>query len=156
MVKTYIYRREDTDELIEVPFSVMIEQEAGFITLPDGVSARRCLHLEIERDGKPERQKMAPACDREIVSDTLGFGQHQLDDFERDRQQHGFTGVEFIPDRDVPEFRRVKCSSQKEFERYLSHRGYVNQTGLGGVRLTQEDLDRAADLVTRHLSVGGK
>jgi hypothetical protein len=145
--KTYLYRREDTGEVIEVPFAVMIDQKDGYITLEDGVLARRCLHLE--RDGQPEKTKVDATTDRPIVSDALGFTEHQFEEFEQDRVKNGFSGVEFIRDPRVPEFFQVKCASRAEHERYVKHRGYVNKTGIGGVRLTQEDLDRAKTLVER-------
>ena len=43
----YKFRREDNGQVVEVPFEVMMQQDvAGYITLEDGVQARRCAHLE--------------------------------------------------------------------------------------------------------------
>lgn len=148
----YKFRREDTGEVVEVPWDVMMTQDAaGYIEI-DGVPAKRCWHLEeheTKRAAQPPKQLGQP-----IVSDTLGFGQCCLADMEKDRQDHCFSGVEFIRDPDVPEFYRVKCSSRREYDRYVKHRGYVNATGVGGLRLTQEELDRAAELATRGLDDG--
>ena len=150
---SYLFRREDDGEVVEVDFEQMMWQDrAGYITLPDGCQAKRCLHLELERDGRRVASRpIETGTPRTIVSDSLGFGEHQLADFEQDRQQSGFLGVEFVRDPQVPQFFQVKCSSRAEYERYVKHRGMVNKTGIGGVRLTQEDLDRAADLATRNI-----
>lgn len=144
----YLYRREDNGELVEVSWLVMIHQQGGYITLPDGVTARRCLHLETDRDGRPPPSEK-PHLDRPIVSDALGFGEHQLADFEEDRKRNRFTGIEFTRDPQVPEFFQVRCKSRAEFNRYTKHRGMVNRSSFGGVRLTQADLDRAKELVER-------
>jgi hypothetical protein len=145
--KTYLYRREDNGEVVELPWPAPLDQVGGYVTLPDGVAAKRCLYLELERDGRPEKSKQPEIVDREIVSDNMGFGQSVYAEYEADRQRHGFTGVSFQPDPQTPEFFRVHCSSRRTYDRYLKHRGLVNRTGIGGVRLTQEDLDRAATLV---------
>lgn len=144
MERTYIFRREDTGELIEQPFSAVLQQDmAGYITLPDGAQAKRCVHLE---ECQKRKVKQAPLPARPVVSDALGFGQHQLAEFEEDRQRNGFGGVEFVRDPAVPEFFQVKCSSRREFNRYARHRGYENKSTFGGVIFSQEDLDRARRL----------
>ncbi len=150
--RQYAFRREDNGKLTWVPWAVMIMQDrAGFITLSDGAQARRCLSEEnYASPQKMERTETGLA--RTITSDALGFGQHQFGEFEEDRRQHGFSGVEFVRDPQVPEFYQVKCRSRDEFNRYLSHRGYVQQSSLGGVRLSQSDLDRAANLASRSIS----
>ena len=151
--KTYLFRREDTGEIVEVPWATMIEQQGGWITI-DGVPSRRCIHLEIERDGKPQRQaeKRSEGANT-IFSDALGFPQQSFSEFEEDRQRNGFSGVEFTRDPQVPEFYQVKCATRAEFNRYMKHRGYVQKSGIGGVRLTQDDLDRAKEMVERgHVS----
>lgn len=84
-----------------------------------------------------------------IVSDALGFGAHQLAEMEADRKMNGFSSVEFKPDPHVPEFIQVHCESRRDFDRYTKHRGYVQKSGMGGVRLTQAQLDRAAAMVSR-------
>jgi hypothetical protein len=150
MSKAYLYRREDNGCLVEVDFATMMEQKCGFITLPDGVEARRCVHLEIERDG---RQKAAPVreIEKPIVSDALGFPQHQLAEFEQDRAKHGFGGVEFTPDPRVPEFYQVRISGKREYQRYLKHRQMHdrNSRNGGGQALSPELLERAAAIVKR-------
>jgi len=41
MTETYPFRREDNGEIVEVPFETMIQHRYGWITLEDGVEARR-------------------------------------------------------------------------------------------------------------------
>lgn len=84
-----------------------------------------------------------------LVSDAMGFPQQQFDEFEVDRQRHGFSDVEFRRDPEVPEFFQVLCATPAARDRYAKHRGMVNRTGIGGLRLTQADLDRAGGMVER-------
>lgn len=151
--KMYLFRRTDNDAIVEVPWGVMIEQDAaGFITLSDGVQARRCVHLELDRDGRQGRTGESRCVASPSPSDTLGFPCQQLATFEEDRVRNGFTDVEFAPDPLAPEFYQVRFGSHDARDRYTRHRGYVNKTGLGGVRLTQAELDRAAEFVGRRFA----
>ena len=143
----YLFRREDNGEIVAVPWEMMIDQEYGFITLPDGVSARRVSHLEKSQGCKKVKNEFAEG--KEIVSDSLGFTEAQLCDFENDRVAHGFTGIEFRRDPTENTFIQVCCKSRNEFNRYMAHRGFVNKSSFGGVRLSQEDLDKAKELVER-------
>lgn len=147
----YLFIREDNGAVVEVDFPTMLAQDrAGYITLRDGVQARRSLHLETLRDGKRTRlPRKANATPPKIISDSLGFGRDCLEEMERDRVANGFSGVSFVPDPQVPEFYQAHCSSRRDFLRYSKHRGYVVKNGIGGVRLSQEELDRAAELVSR-------
>ena len=138
MTETYPFRREDNGEIVEVPFETMIQHRYGWITLEDGVEARR-VHRE---ERKPKRREVRTGS-REIVSDALGFGQHQFDEMEADRRGNGFDGVEFRRDPSVPEFFQVKCSSRAEFNKYMRHRGFEQRTGIGGVMLSEDELRRA-------------
>jgi hypothetical protein len=140
----YKYRKDD-GTIIEVPWEVMIEQKDGFITLEDGSLAQRCLHLEEHGRAQSQGREHAPVCPH-IVSDSLGFGQHQLADFRTDAERNGFA-VEFKPDPRVPEFYQVHCESRAEMDRYIKHRGMVNASGIGGVRLTEDELRQAEERV---------
>lgn len=137
------FRREDDGRIVDVPYDVAIRHSYGWITLEDGVQARRVP----EEKPKKKPRKVAQTGSRPIYSDALGFGQHQLADFEADRLANGFTGVEFVRDPAVPEFLQVKCNSRDEFNRYAAHRNLPNKGSIGGVRLTQEELDRASEFV---------
>lgn len=144
--KLYIFRREDNDELVEVPWCDMIRQDAaGYIEI-DGVQAHRCVHLEIERDGERRKTKAPEGSGRqEIVSDSLGFGILQLADFENDRDNNGFSGIEFTQDPQVPEFFQVRCNSRREMDAYTKHRGFYNKTNVSGSALSPEMLQAAID-----------
>ena len=149
MKKKYLYRREDNGEIVEVDWETMMTQRNGYITLDDGVDAKRCVHLEDERYGKPERQSRKVLLDRPIVSDNLGFGQHQYAEMEEDRRRNGFTDVEFVRDPHTPEFYQVHCGSRKSRDAYARHRSFSNSTSIGGVRFTKEELEGAMALVSR-------
>jgi len=86
-----------------------------------------------------------------VVSDALGFPEQCLGDRRAELKKHGFTDIEFRRDPRVPEFFQVHCASEAARDRYARHRGLVNRTGSlgGGPMLSQEDLDRAAELVSR-------
>lgn len=96
--------------------------------------------VEVGAETKSGSQQM------EIVSDELGFGEYQLNDFEKDRTANGFSGIEFTRDPMVPQFIQVRCKSRSEFEKYAAHRGLPNRTStLGaGAMITASDLEKAA------------
>src|SRR5688572_23551202 len=97
---SYIYRRMDNDQLVTVDFATMLDQKDGFILLPDGVFARRCVHLE-KQEKKKERKK--GKLQAEIVSDALGVTCHQVDEFRATAKAQGHQ-VEFTPDPHEPMF----------------------------------------------------
>lgn len=146
----YAFRREDNDRIVWVNWQTMMEQDvAGFITLPDGVAARRCVYLEGEAPRRaPQQQRSSPM---PVISDSLGFPAQALEERVAQRDLHGFTDIEFHRDPRVPEFYQVHCASEAARDRYAKQRNMVNRTGSlgGGVMLSQEDLDRAAELVSR-------
>lgn len=146
---TYQFRREDNDEIVELSFEQMMTQDAaGYVTLPDGVVARRV------PTGNLRMRATAPqgAPKQKWTSENLGFGDHVLAEMEEDRVRNGFTGTEFVRDPDCPEFVNVEFSSQRERARYMRHRGFFERNGRkSGVTMTQADLDRAADLVNRDI-----
>ncbi len=142
---TYTFIREDNGKEVEVDFETMMEQDtAGFIRLKDGVAARR------KSTGSFKRKIEAETGTKPIPpSDSLGFTVLQLDDFEADRKSHGFTGVEFVPDPLEPTFMQVKCSSRREWERYVKHRGFVDKNRTAGVSISADDLERAKTMLFR-------
>jgi len=148
---SYLFRREDNDAVVELSFAeAMAADCAGFVTLSDGVTAKRCVHMEGRSKPRPARDgSTAPF--RMKPSDALGFGQHQLADFEEDRARNNFTGVEFVRDPQVPEFIQVQCDSRQTYNRYAKHRGYVNKNDLGGVILSEKELEGARIMVERSL-----
>ena len=145
----FAFKREDNDEIVWVDWTTMMGQIGGFITLSDGVEARRCVYLEGGSPSPaPPVQRGSPV---PVVSDALGFPKQCLKEREAQRQEWGLADIEFRRDPRVPEFYQVHCGSEAARDRYARHRNMVNRTGSlgGGVMLSQEDLDRAAELVSR-------
>lgn len=146
----YRFMRQDTGEIVSVTFDDMIRQdEMGYITLPDGVKARR-VYRDSDTVSRPDRVRV----DHRPIppSDAMGFSEHQLAEFEFDRQQNHFSGVEFVRDPTCPTFYQVKCSSRKEWERYVKHRGLVVKNKTVGAALTPSALERAAEMVSRRFA----
>lgn len=134
----YAFEREDNGQIVHVDFQTMMSHFAGWITLPDGVRAKR-IH---EPTMKPERiqEHTGP-----LVSENLGFGFYQLDEHEAFRQRHGFTGVEFKPDPRLPQYYNVYFSGPAERERYIKARGMAdgNSRNGSGAGVTKEELAEA-------------
>ena len=142
MADEYKFRREDNGEIVEVDFRTAIEAHHGWITLPDGVEAKRVHDSPLRA-----RETCVKTGSRAIVSDSMGFCDFQLQDFEADRKANGFTDVEFVRDPAVPGFMQVKCGSRDTYNKYAAHRGYDNKNSMGGMRLSEEDMARAVDFV---------
>lgn len=142
----YEFRREDNGKSVTLGFDAMMSQDvAGYVTLPDGVKARRV------HDGKPigkqaEHRAMAGA--PILPSDALGFTAHQFAEFEADRKHHGFHGVEFVRDKSYDKFFQVKCSSRKEWEKYVAHRQMVDKNKSSGAALSAVQLRKAQEKVS--------
>lgn len=157
---SYIFRREDDGDLVEVPFEIMIQQDSGgYITLTDGIQAKRCVHLEMTRDNSPA--KRCTSTDGEflkpIVSDALGCTAHGLAELEADRKAHGFSGVEFVQDPREPGFFQAKFQSRSEWTRYMKHRGMYDRSSKGAVNfLSEEDFAKAAELASRSVKLSLK
>jgi hypothetical protein len=145
MEDRYEFTREDTGEIVEVDYATMIQHSRGWITLPDGVQAKRVSSGSKRWRAGENIGKQYGA--RAYVSDSLGFGQHQWEEFEKDRQAHGFSDVEFVRDPTCPEFYQVRCATAQARDRYAKHRGFDNKTGIGGVRFAPGELERAASMV---------
>jgi len=105
------------------------------------------------KDGKVVERGVAESSARagtpDHVSDSLGFGKRQLAEMEADRKANGFGGIEFVPDPQVEGFCQVKYASSSDYDRYARHRGFVNATGVGGVIVSVEELNRAKEIVSR-------
>lgn len=139
----YRFVREDNGKEIEVDFLTMMAQDAaGYITLDDGTRARRVLDIATVSATKcrdPQNANQTPP-----VSDALGFPIHQLAEFEYDRTQNSFHGVEFKPDPTCPEFMQVHFASHRDRDRYMKHRGVVDRNKTAGAALSKKDLEDAA------------
>jgi hypothetical protein len=147
--KKYAFRRERDGNIVWVDWAAMLESQNGYITLADGTEARRCAHLERResRRGGPQVGGTPPPA----VSDGVGFPEQCLEKYQADLDSSRLTGIEFKRDPACPEFYQVHGSSRAALDRYIRHRGLVNRTGSlgGGLKLSQEDMDRAAELVSR-------
>ncbi len=150
----YLFRREDNGRIESLSFLEMMAMDAaGFVTLADGVQARRCRTAEtiIAVDKQEARKEL----EKPILSDSLGFCANQLADFEADRVKHGFTGVEFVREPGLPEFIQVKISSAAEWARYVKHRGMCdrNSRNGGGVAFTPEQMEDAKQRILQKYPV---
>lgn len=156
MSETYAYRREDDHrvEWVDFEHGPLAQDRAGFITLADGVQAKRCHGME-DRELKPTSKAPPSAVGAPVVSDSLGFPEQCLEGRQRQLQELGCKGIEFKRDPKCPEFIQVHGASRAALDRYTRKRGMVNRTGSlgGGVLLSQEDLDRAAELVGRDKAI---
>lgn len=146
---TYPFRREDSGEIVQLTFEQMMDMDvAGYVTLPDGTAARRV------RDGSGNFRQRGEAVKlvdgRPWYSDSLGFGDHCLDEMIDDRNRHGFKGVDFVPDPDCEGFVQVRIDSPAERRRYLKHRGMIDANGSKmGVAVTAAELAQAEQTVRR-------
>jgi hypothetical protein len=150
---SYIFRREDNGELVELGFPEMMEMSAmGTVILPDGAVARRCRHLE-PQSANQTGERIKPCSTAPIVSDALGFIEDQHGDFETDRVRNGFTNTEFVRDKDVPQFYQVKFGSEREKRRYMKHRMFKDQNSRNGSNtMTAAQLEQAKALILARFS----
>ena len=143
----YEFRREDNDEVVLLGFEQMMEQDSmGCVTLPDGSVVRRVRTGE----GFRKRDVVKLAHDAHIVSDALGFGEHELHKYEADRNAKKIN-VEFKEDPTAPGFYQVHADDKKEFAKYMRLRGFVdrNSRNGGGAFMCPETLSRAKEIVLR-------
>lgn len=145
--QTYRFYREDTGEPVEVDFATMMGQDvAGYITLPDGVQARR------DRSGPlTAKTSEPPPGGRGFLppSDNLGFQQGEFAEKEADRVAHGFTGVEFVRDPHEPSFFQVRCADWRTFEKYAKHRKLVVRNRHSGACIDGVQLKRVKQRFSR-------
>lgn len=152
IAETICIFRKDDGQLIDIPFSQIIDKQGsdGFLQLEDGTWAKRCVQLELERDGKTRRAKQEDAkhsLNLTMVSDALGFGDHQLADFEADRRANNFQGIEFVRDPTYSRFIQVKCNCPATYERYVKHRNQIINNKVTGQLISQAELERAGEMV---------
>lgn len=85
-----------------------------------------------------------------IISDSLGFCEHQYEEMEVHRVKNGHTDIEFVRDPKVPEFIQVKCGSEEAKRRYMKTRGFSdNNTRNGSKAMFNEDIMREAERMMR-------
>jgi len=147
MSKKYTFQREDDEKLIQVDYETMMTQQAGFIELPDGVSARRVHELAVRKKAENEVKTGTVV----HASDALGFPIEQIGDFEKDRVKHGFNGVEFRPDPSEPTFVRPHFTSKGQWEKYVKHRGMIDKNSVNGsgAVMSPEIFEKSKEIVLR-------
>jgi hypothetical protein len=136
-------------KIVKVSFEQMMEAKAGFLTLPDGRTAKR-----VYPPSEKTSTKIDPGATPRIVSDAMGFSISAIKEFEADRVANGHTGIEFRPDPDVPEFVQVHCSSQAAKDRYMKHRAMHDRNSRNGSSAIMSDylMDKSRELVSRKRS----
>lgn len=160
----YVFRvyeqGQPTDELVELDFEQMMEQDAGgFLTLPDGREARRQQHLEAGAD-KRVTSAATSGVHRPTVSFQLGVPAAQVQQFREDARANGFTDVEFVRCKDTAaiggEFYDCKISGPRQRSEYIKHRGMFDRTGALGLGagsvLNGELIERTKKLLGRQSS----
>ena len=158
--------RKDDGTLIDIPFSEVIRKQdgGGIIQLEDGSYAKRCVQAELDRDGKGKkiaREDVKHSVNLTMISDALGFGEHQLAEFEADRKANNFQGIEFIRDPTERRFIQVKCNCPATFERYVKHRdqgsgNMVINNKVTGTLFSRADLEKASEIVSLRYGSGVK
>jgi len=95
----------------------------------------------VEVEDRAELPRQVP------LSDAMGFPEGSLAKFEAHRKSHGCSGVEFVRDKDVPQFYQVKCDSWRDRDKYMQKRRMWNdeKTHAGGI--TAAELRKAEELV---------
>ena len=144
----YLYRRDDNGEVVEVGFEQMIEQDfSGYITLEDGVDAKR-VHVQQSRS-EPKSEKIKETA--KDVSDSLGFTELQLNDFENHRKQAGCRGVEFKRDPTEPTFFQVHFDSPQAKAKYIKSRGMSDNNSRNGGQtpMPPEQFEKAKEMFLR-------
>lgn len=142
----YIFRREDNGQLVTVDWETMMQQSGGYITLDNGVQARRCAYLE-EQEPQPESERQIKV-QAEIVSDRLGIPKHKVAEARELAQQYGHH-VEFTPDPHEPTFCQARFPTwhaRDEYAKWLGLSDHSSRNG-GGSPLSGELLRRSAKRV---------
>lgn len=151
----YQFRNEITGEVIEVDFETMMNQGAGgFLELEvDGqkVTFKRVHDDERSPSGKP----IILAAPPKIISGlALGVFDTQVDDYREDAKKHGFTDIEFVPEKDFQEtgFYEAHCTCPEQWARYVKHRGLPEGNGQTGsaVAISGEQIEQARQQILRN------
>jgi len=142
----YVYIREDNGEAIAVDFDTMMTQDsAGFITLPDGVAAKR-LHQRVFTSNPDGKDAAWVRAQFHHVSDSMGVSEHQLEEVRNLSKEAGFSGVEFKQDPSEASFYQAHFTSETEMDRYVKWRfgGHgVDKNRTLGAALSAESMSEA-------------
>ena len=121
----YKFADVETGEVIGVGFAEMMGAKDGFL-FRDGRTYRRVREKSTRTKCPSDRRPP------KIVSDALGFGAHQLEEFEADRKVNKLRGVEFHPDPTEPGFIQAHFDSEDAKARYMRHRGAFDKNSKNG------------------------
>ncbi len=153
---SYIFRREDNGELVHLDFEEMMQAKDGFLELSiDGKPCllRRCVHLELDRDGREKRKQAELGLDKPIESDVMGFSVEALGQWEDFRKTHGFRNVEYVQDKDVPTFYKPRFTNWSEWDRYRKEVGKTdnNSKNGSGAAISPAQLEKAKEILLRRI-----
>lgn len=142
----YQFAFEDNGEVIDVDFETMMAMDAAGYVEICGRVARRINRPSVRRETEQSGHQQAP-----MVSDSMGFIEAALPQWEQHRQEHGFKSVEFRPDPQVPGFVQVHFHNRAERERYIKARGLYDKNSTNGSKalLCPALLSRTRKLVER-------
>jgi hypothetical protein len=138
--------RKDDGEIIEVDFLYAIHHQTGsLLELPDGTTVRRVYEVD------PPIGKPPDPASRPVVSDTLGFTEHQLPQMQEHLARSGIRGVEFTRDPMFDKFIQVRCDSERVKWQYANARGMYDQNSRNGsgAMLSEKMLEEAREMAGR-------
>lgn len=136
--------QDGAGDTVSVDFETMMLAKDGYLTLPDGRTAKR-----VNRPSSRSATKAVAGVAPPIVSDAMGFTDNQLAEMEHDRVANGFNGIEFRQDPMEPRFYQVHCSSERAKAEYMRHRGFTDQNSQNGsaAAISPSQIDDARRMV---------
>jgi hypothetical protein len=153
MSEKYYFRREDNGEVVEGTYGDCLNMDVmGYITLDDGVQARRCNRPSMHYKGEVP----AGASKFEHVSSlTFACIPQAVEDFANDAKRNGFH-IDWKPDYKSADADGTINSYNahiplNELERYRKHRGVHdrNSKNGSGAMLSPEHFEQAKQLLER-------
>lgn len=151
----YLFRRSDNGEIFEVDFETAMSAVGGaVITTADGVIARRVHRRDPVAPESSQPLRQVGLMQKPIVSDAMGFPQHQFAEMQAHKEHCRVAGVEFVRDPLVPEFYQVHCTSEKAKQDYLKARHMKDYSQVNGSKamLSPSLLEGAREMVRRRFS----
>jgi hypothetical protein len=160
---SYYFRREDNGEILEVDWTAMMNMDvAGYITLDDGVQARRCQRPSMRRKGEVPQG----AAKFEHVSNiAFAVPPSAVESFADDAKRNGFN-IEWKPDYKGADADGTINSFNahiplSQLNRYRKHRlgpdafDKNSKNGRGAV-IYADDIEKSKKLVERQYATEAK
>lgn len=157
---SYYFRREDNGETVTVDFEAMMNMDvAGYITLDDGVQARRCQRPSMRRKGEVPQG----AAKFEHVSNiAFCVPPSAVAAFDEDAKRNGFH-IDWRPDYKGADADGTINSFNphiplSELERYRKYRGMPDKNsknGRGAV-IYADDIEKSKKLIERQYATEAK